>query len=173
MFVRMSQAKSLFVEIRQPTEFQTCCKFLVFLDPDPAELREGCHRISDMWQIPCVFLTLTPRVCVRGVIFYPPPEIQTTRLGRGNRGGFRLPPSRGHQQFTVSSRQQYCNSGNWKLQLVQGAANPSPTAWWPHKGASGLGPTTGGSARKSVPKRETAMAGLSRTMVAAGPTGAT
>ena len=47
------------------------------------------------------------------------------------------PPSRGHQQFTVSSRQQYCNNGHWTLVLVQGAANLCPTAWWPHKGAGG------------------------------------
>ena len=28
-----------------------------FLDPGPADLREGCHRISNMWQILLVFGT--------------------------------------------------------------------------------------------------------------------
>ena len=59
----MSQAKSLFLEIRH----QKCGKSLVFLDPDPADLREGCQ-------------------------FPPPPEIQATRPGDANQAGFRFPP---------------------------------------------------------------------------------
>ena len=68
----------------------------------------------------------------------PPPGILRTPPGRGKMPVFGSPPSRGHQQGTVSSRQQDCNSGNWTLVLVQGAANLRPTAWWPHKGAGGF-----------------------------------
>ena len=35
------------------------------LDPDPADLREGCHRISNMLQILLVFWTLAPPICLR------------------------------------------------------------------------------------------------------------
>ena len=56
----------LAMDVRDGLEFQKCGKSPVFLDPDPADLREGWHRISEMWQIPYVFLTLTPRICVSG-----------------------------------------------------------------------------------------------------------
>ena len=41
--------------VRGATEIQTCGNSYGFLAPDPADPREGCRRISEMLQIPCVF----------------------------------------------------------------------------------------------------------------------
>ena len=45
--------------VKGGTEFQKCGKSPVFLDPDPADLRKGWRRISEMWQI-LVFLDPDP-----------------------------------------------------------------------------------------------------------------
>eukprot|EP00959_Pyramimonas_sp_CCMP1952_P168986 3530056-Pyramimonas_sp.AAC.1 len=41
--------------VRGAAELQKCGQSLVFLDPDPTDLRERCRRISGMWQLSCVF----------------------------------------------------------------------------------------------------------------------
>ena len=105
--------------VRGGTDFQKSGKSPVFLDPDPADLREGCR-------------------------FRAPPAIQTTRPGDAKKPLWASPPRAVNQHVTVTSisqlvtvtsKKQNCNTGNYNLRLVQETANHGPTAWWPHKGA--------------------------------------
>ena len=103
--------------VKGDTEFQKCGKSHVFLDPDLADLRKGWRRISEMWQIPCVFWTLTPRICVRGVDFEPPLQFRQRAQVRLKILFGPPPPRAVNQLVTVTSNKSTSYSNQQEAEL--------------------------------------------------------